>query len=175
LIAVVAVSLTLLALADGACAAFRSSVGRTGLISHRASDMRAARRGAGLVAVLLTPAVLLTCTGILLDHSEARLFQRAGELMLDVYGPYGLAIVVALVAYATLDWRKRYLASAVILGPFTLLRPAVAILGAGLAIGLTHNLTVALAAALAILGVLAVEPAADRLWYANRPTPDPWR
>lgn len=168
LIAAVAASLALLALVDGACAGFRSSVGRTGLISHRASDRRAARRGAGLAAVLLAPAVLFSCFGALPDHSQAEVFLRAGELMLDVYAPYGLAVIVALIAYATLGWRKRYLASAAILGPFTLLRPAVVILGAGLAIGVTHDLAVALSATLAILAVLAVEPVADRLWYANR-------
>jgi hypothetical protein len=171
MIAAVAASLALLALADGACAGFRSSVGRTGLISHRASDGLAARRGAGLAAVLLAPAVLLTCVGFTADHADEALFLRAGELMLAVYGPYGLAVGVALVAYATLSWRKRYLASAVILGPFTLLRPVIVVLGAGLAIGVTRDLTVAFSATLAALGVLAVEPAADRLWYAGRPTP----
>jgi hypothetical protein len=146
----------------------RQVPGRTGLISHRASDRRAARRGAGLAAVLLIPAVLLTCVGAALDHSQAEIFLRAGELMLDAYAPYGLAGTVALIAYATLGWRKRYLASAAILGPFTLLRPAVVILGAGLAIGVTRDLAVALSATLAVIAVLAVEPGADRVWYAHR-------
>jgi hypothetical protein len=168
LIAAVAGSLALLALVDGACAGFRSSVGRSGLISHRASDRRAARRGATVAAILLTPAIAVTCAAILLDHSRSRLFLRAGEAMLDVYAPYALAVLAALAAYATLGWRKRYLASAVILGPFTLLRPVVVIAGAGLAIGLTRDVAVTITAIFAILGVLAVEPVADRLWYASR-------
>jgi hypothetical protein len=168
LIAVVAASLALLGLVDGACAGFRSSVGRTGLIRHRTSDRRAARRGAGLAAVLLAPAVLVACGGALADHSQAEVFRRAGELMLEVYAPYGLVVIVALVAYATLGWRERYLASAAILGPLTLLRPAIAILGAGLAVGVTRDLAVALSVILAVLAVLTVEPVADRLWYGRR-------
>ncbi|MGO8957479.1 MAG: hypothetical protein ACLQFR_08950 [Streptosporangiaceae bacterium] len=130
--------------------------------------MHAARRGATLAGILLTPAVSLACADTLLDHSKIGLFLRAGEVMLDVYAPYGLAVLVALVTYATLGWRKRYLAAAVILGPFTLLRPVVVVLGAGLAVGVTHDVAVAITAILAILGVLAVEPVADRLWYADR-------
>lgn len=168
MIAAVSVSLAVLALVDGACAGFRSSVGRSGLISHRASDRRAARRGATVAAILLTPAIAVTCAAILLDHSRSGLFLRAGEAMLDVYAPYGLAVLAALAAYATLGWRKRYLASAVILGPFTLLRPVIVIAGAGLAIGITRDVAVAITAIFAILGVLAVEPVADRLWYADR-------
>src|SRR5262249_38103932 len=56
MIIAIAIGLMLLAITDGACAGFRSSLGRSGLIRHRAADLRAARRGAALVAVLLTPA-----------------------------------------------------------------------------------------------------------------------
>lgn len=167
LIAAVAVSLALLAVVDGACAGFRSSVGRSGLISHRASDRRAARRGATTAVILLAPAIAVTCAAVLLQHARSGLFLRAGEAMLDVYVPYGLAVLTALAAYATLGWRKRYLASAVILGPFTLLRPVVVIAGAGLAIGITRDVAVTVAAVFAVLGVLAVEPVADHLWYAD--------
>jgi hypothetical protein len=166
--AAVAAALLLLALVDGACAGFRASAGRTGLIRHRQADRRAARRGAALVAALMTPAVTLTCAGYVLHHPPGGLYLRAGEAMLAVYGPYALVVLAALGCYATLGWRKRYLATAVILGPLTLIRPVVVVLGAAVAVLATHDVGVAIAAALAGLAVLAVEPVAGHLWYAPR-------
>lgn len=168
----VVVGLVLLALVDGACAGFRSSAGRSGLIEHRASDRRAARRGATVVVVLLIPAVALTSAVVLMQPSRSGLYLRAGEIMLGVYTPYALAVLVALAIYATVDWRKRYLAMAVILGPLTLARPVVVVVGAAAAIGGTRDAGVAIAAALAVAGILAVERVANRLWYTPRPRSD---
>jgi hypothetical protein len=168
MIAVVPAGLLLLALVDGACAGFRSSAGRSGLINHRSSDRRAARRGTTLVAILLIPAVTLTCVATVLHPFRIGLYLHAGEIMLAVYAPYGMAVLAALAIYATLDWRKRYLASAVILGPFTLLRPAVVILGAILTIAVARDAWITITVILAVVGVLAAEPVADRLWYAPR-------
>ncbi|MGH3405503.1 MAG: hypothetical protein ACRDRJ_23875, partial [Streptosporangiaceae bacterium] len=58
--------LLILAVLDGAFSGFRSSAGRTGLISHRRSDYRAARRGAGLAAVLLAPVITVVCADVLI-------------------------------------------------------------------------------------------------------------
>ena len=168
MIAVVTGALLLLALVDGACAGFRSSVGRTGLINHRSSDRQATRRGATLLAILLSPAVVLTCIVAVLDPASTGPYLRAGKIMLAVYAPYALAVLAALAVYATLDWRKRYLASAVILGPFTLIRPALVIIGGALAVAATRNGAVTITTVLAVIGVLATEPVADRLWYAPR-------
>lgn len=88
--------------------------------------------------------------------------------MLAVYGPYALLVLIALACYALLDWRLKYLAAAVILGPLTLLRPGIAILGAALGIALGRDAAVAAAAGLSVVAVLAVEPLAGRLWYARR-------
>jgi hypothetical protein len=166
MIAIVTAALLLLALVDGACAGFRSSVGRTGLIDHRSSDHRAARRGAILLAILLTPAVVFTCIVTALDPASTGPYLRAGKIMLAIYSPCALAVFAGLAVYATLDWRKRYLASAAILGPFTLIRPAWIVVGAGLALAAGHNVTVTITAVLAVIGVLATEPLAGRLWYA---------
>ncbi|MGH3396577.1 MAG: hypothetical protein ACRDPO_17985 [Streptosporangiaceae bacterium] len=64
--AAVAAALLILAVLDGAFSGFRSSAGRTGLISHRRSDYRAARRGAGLAAVLLAPVITVVCADVLI-------------------------------------------------------------------------------------------------------------
>jgi hypothetical protein len=167
-IAIVAGALLLLALVDGACAGFRSSAGRTGLIDHRSADRHAGRRGGTLVAILLSPAMALTCIVVIIDPASTGPYLRAGKIMLAVYAPYALAVLAALAVFATLDWRKRYLASAVILGPFTFIRPALVVTGAVIAIATTRNIAVAITTVLAVIAVLTTEPGADRLWYAPR-------
>ncbi len=169
--AAVAVALLILALLDGAFAGFRSSAGRTGLINHRKSDRLAARRGAGLVCVLLAPAIAVACAGVLTHPADLDHYRRAGIAMLEIYGPYALLVLIALACYAALNWRLRYLAAAVILGPFTLLRPAIAVLGAALAVALSDDVTATVAACLSVAAVLAVEPLAGRLWYSRSAPP----
>ncbi len=165
--ALVAAWLLALALLDGAFAGFRSSAGRTGLIRHRDSDLQAARRGTALACVLLAPAIALASGDVLARHASAAAYTRAGEAMLAIYGPYALVVVAALICYAALGWRQRYLAAAVILGPLTLLRPVVALLGATLAALVSRDATVAACAGLSVAAVLAVEPLADHRWYAR--------
>jgi hypothetical protein len=164
---IVAATLVGLALLDGTFAGFRSSLGRTGMIDHRAADRLAATRGGVLVAALLAP--LIAAAGIDAAANPTRLaaYRRAGEAMLAVYGPYSLLVLTALLAYGVLDWRQRYLASALILGPFTFLRPLVALGGSGLAAAIGNDTFVALIGFLAAGAVLAVEPIADRVWYAE--------
>jgi len=172
MIIAIAIGLMLLAITDGACAGFRSSLGRSGLIRHRAADLRAARRGAALVAVLLTPAIALICADTIpLRPAAIAPYLRAGEAMLAIYGPYAVMVLTALACYATLGWRQRYLAAALMLGPLTFLRPAVTVLGAILAAIAAQDLTAALAAVLAVAAVLATEPIADHLWYARPSRP----
>lgn len=163
----VTAALLTLAILDGAFAGFRSSVGRTGMIAQRNADLVAARRGTMLVLALLTPVALLIAYNAFTHHRLAQ-YTRAGEYMLAIYLPYGGLVLAALVVYALLDWRLKYLASAVILGPFTLLRPAVAAAGAILAATHTPSVTGKTLTICAALAVLAVEPLADRLWYARR-------
>jgi hypothetical protein len=76
-------------------------------------------------------------------------------------------VLAALACYTLLNWRLRYLAAALILGPCTLLRPAVAITGAALGAALSNDTAVATAAGLSVVAVLTVEPLAGRLWYAK--------
>ena len=161
-----ALSLLAVALLDGTFSGFRSSVGRTGLIDHRAADRLGGRRGALLVSLLLTPAAALAVADVAARHNRLAAYVRAGEGMLAVYAPYGVLVLVALAGYLTLGWRQRYLASALLLGPLTLARPYVAIAGAMLGVALGHDPVVATCAALSVAAVLAVQPAADRIWYA---------
>lgn len=165
--AAVAAGLLILALLDGSFAGFRSSAGRTGLISHRQSDRQAARRGSGLACALLAPVIVAGCADALTHPGHLGDYTRAGTAMLAIYGPYALLVLAALTCYATLNWRFRYLASALILGPLTLLRPAIAILGAAAGAAMSHDTVVAIVAMGSAIAVLAVEPLAGRLWYAR--------
>lgn len=171
-VAAVAAALLTLATLDGAFAGFRASAGRTGLINHRQTDRQAARRGTVLACVLLTPAMMITALDGLAQPAHLDDYARAGLAMLAVYGPYALLVLLALACYAALNWRLKYLAAALILGPFTLIRPVIAILGAALAVALSRDPAVAAAVVLSVIAVLAVEPLAGRLWY-SRPTPAP--
>ncbi len=163
----IAAVLFILAMVDGSFAGFRSSAGRTGLISHRRSDCQAARRGAGLACALLAPVMAGVCADAITSPAHLDDYARTGTAMLAIYGPYALVVLIALACYATLSWQLRYLASALILGPLTLLRPAVAILGAALGAALSNDIVAAAAACLSVIAVLAVEPLAGRLWYTR--------
>lgn len=103
---------------------------------------------------------------VVLHPPRLAVFARAGEAMLAVYGLYGLIVLATLGYYAALGWRKRYLASAVILGPLTWLRPAVAVAGATLGGVASPDPLIWACAGLAVAAVLSVEPLAGRLWYA---------
>lgn len=45
-------------------------------------------------------------------------YNWAGAAMLAVYGLYALLVLAALACYVTLNWQLKYLASALVLGPF---------------------------------------------------------
>ncbi len=154
----VVAALVVLAACDGAFSGFRSSVGRTGLVDHRAEDVRAQLRGLAVVGVLLVPAAAFAVAGVG-DATDA------GAAMLAVYAPYGVLVLAALVVYGTVGWRTRFLAMAVILGPFSLLRPVVAVAGGLAGLVVADSTTTRLAVVLAVAAVLAVQPICDRLWY----------
>ena len=155
--------LLVFAVLDGAFSGFRSSLGRTGLIRHRASDQRAHLRGAALVVVLLVPSALVAAGAV---HHRAAAFTRAGRVMLVVLGPFGVLVLLAIAVYCLLGWRQRYLASAMILGPFTLAQPVVTVAAVVAACNAGRDPFVTASAILAAAAVLGCEPLADRLWYA---------
>jgi hypothetical protein len=163
----VASGLLALAILDGAFSGFRASVGRTGLIDHRAADRLAARRGVALVLCALAPVIAGVCIDVAARPDHMAVYTRAGLAMLAIDGTYGAVVLAALACYLTMSWRKRYLASAALLGPLTLVRPVAAVLGGALGAIISHDpLTTAFLIA-AVSAVLAIEPAADRIWYGT--------
>jgi hypothetical protein len=172
--AFVASWLLTLAILDGAFSGFRASAGRTRLIAHRAADRLAARRGVALALLALSPIIAGVCVDVAAHPSRVAAYASAGLAMLAIDGTYGVVVLGALACYLTMSWRKRYLAAAVLLGPLTLARPAIALLGGAVGALVSHDaLTTAFLIA-AVSAVLAVEPAADRIWY-RRSTQTPAR
>ncbi|MCP2168187.1 oxidoreductase [Goodfellowiella coeruleoviolacea] len=179
----VASALLVLAALDGAFAGFRSSAGRTGLIRHRRGDVVAAARGCRTVLLLLVPVlggVLADVLGgavlggavlggdVLGGAARVAPYLRAGQVMLAVYLPYAAVVLAALAGHALLDWRRRFLATALVLGPGTLIRPVVVLAGAAAGAWAAHDVLVGALALLAAVAVLAVQPVADRCWYGPR-------
>lgn len=168
---IIAVVLAALAVLDGSFAAFRSSVGRTGLIDHRDSDLQAMRRGAAMAALLLLPVAVLATIDVLRGADRLHAYTRTGEGMVIIYLPYAALVLAALCVYGLLGWRLKYLASAVILGPFTLLRPAVAVLGLVFGAIWSRDTAAILLAGLSVAAVLMIESLADRGWCSESPEP----
>lgn len=169
----VAGALLLLAALDGAFSGFRASAGRTGLIRHLRQDISGAIRGLATVSALLTPVVAFAVLDVSTDAARPPAYVRAGEAMLAAYVPYATLALAALGCYTVLGWRHRFLAGAIILGPFTLARPAVALVGAGAGAWASQSTLAASLAGAAAIAVLAVAPVASRLWYAGSPAPAP--
>jgi hypothetical protein len=97
-----------------------------------------------------------------LVEEAGKLAGRAGlRFPGSVPRPAGLAWSGAL------GWRQRYLASAVILGPLTLLRPVAAIAGGTLGAVAARDPVVAVCTAHSVTAGLAVEPAAGRRWHTQ--------
>lgn len=163
----VAAALLALAVLDGMFAGFRSSCGRTGLVRHRHQDLVAHLRGLALAMVLLTPVAAIVLVDVVVRPARLSTYVAAGRVMLTVYLPYAWIVLTALAAYALLGWRRRFLASALILGPFTLARPLMALAGAAAAAWSAHDLLIAALCLAAAAAALAVEPLADRKWYAH--------
>lgn len=167
--AVVAGALLVLALLDGAFCGFRSAHGRDGRVRRPGAVRRSHARGTLTAAVVVAPVVVAASLDVLARPAALAAYERAGAAMLAVYVPYALVVLLAMVAYAVLDWRHRFLATAVVLGPGTFLRPAVAVVGALVAVRAAADVRVAVLGLAAVVGVLLVEPLLDQGWRRRAP------
>lgn len=124
--------LWLLATIDAAFIGYREAAGRNALIDKRAYYRRAMLRGAlfGQIAVLIAAIYI----GIALFFSaEPRVLiddlTNAGARMLMIYVPFALVIFAAFALRLLPSVDIKSITSTVIFGPFTLLRPFVAVVG----------------------------------------------
>lgn len=128
--------LWILATLDAAFAGYRAAAGRNALINKRRYYLRAMILGAicGQLAATLAAAIILLSFALTPDRNGLlRDYQLAGAHMLVVYIPYAAIILFALIVRLIPSVDIRSITSTLIFGPFTLIRPVVAI--AGLAYG----------------------------------------
>lgn len=154
--------LALLAVLDAVFAGFRAAAGRDGRIDKRAYYQRAmilaGLAGVGLVLALAA----LTGLSLLASPDPAALYAGLiviGARMLWVLIGYTLMVLAALIVYAVASFEIRTLATVMLLGPFTLFRPAVvaAATAWGVAAGegvLATSLTIVSSSAVLLLGWL---------------------
>jgi len=128
----IAVVLWVLATLDACFTGYREAAGRNALIDKRLYYRRAMFKGAlfGQVAVGIAAAVVLVCLAATPDRqSLMRDYDKAGARMLIFYLPYAAVIVLAFLLRWIPSVDIRSITSTLIFGPFTLLRPVVAIVG----------------------------------------------
>jgi hypothetical protein len=163
-------ALVTIALVDGVFAGFRAATGRDGHIRKRAYYRGAMRRG--LVAGATALGCVAVVVGIVLTASADRTavftdLTHAGTAMLWVTGPYAVAVLISLVGYVALPRRPATFLTLLGLGPFTIIRPWIAVAAGLTAAWVARDLAIAGCAFLAVAGVLAVEPYVHRRWYAE--------
>src|SRR5262249_41343378 len=115
-----------LSIVDGGFAGFRASAGRSGRV-FKDAYYRAAIRGGMRAGVMLGLFVALVAAVVMLSSEwpRARVEELAGctERLLMVLGGYATLVLIALGVWSTAEADVRTLASVIILGPFTLIRP----------------------------------------------------
>lgn len=154
------VVLVLLGLLDAAFSGFRSAQGRSGLVDHAHEDRVGMLRGLRLFPLLSSPAAAVLAIDLFRGRG-LQAYVSAADLFLLVIAPFAAIVLLALAAYGILRWELRYLASAIILGPCTFLRPYVVTAAAVAVIARAGEVSVAIAATLAVIAVLVVEPILD--------------
>jgi hypothetical protein len=124
--------LWILATFDSAFAGYRAAAGRNALIDKTVYFRRALIRGA-LYGQLAAIVVAIAALGMISLTSEpGRLiadFETGGHRMLVVYIPYAVIIGLAFSLRAIRSVDIRSITSTVVFGPFTLIRPLVAVAG----------------------------------------------
>jgi len=128
----IGVALWLLATLDAAFTGYRDAAGRNTLINKRHYYRWAMIKGAlfGQLAVALAAAVILLSLVCTSDRVQLMNdYKVAGSRALLVYVPYAFVIMLAFLVRVIPSVDIRSITSTMIFGPFTLIRPVVAIAG----------------------------------------------
>jgi hypothetical protein len=160
-----ALLLGILCLTDAAFAGYRDVAGRDARIFKAELHRRAVRRG--LRAGLVVGALVLAASLVAIAPSPATRFAElevTARSMLPVLAVYATLVLAALGLWAAADAELRTLASVIVLGPFTLLRPWVIVLAAALGAWNAPSVPAALVAVWACTLELAVGPWLARAW-----------
>jgi hypothetical protein len=129
------------------------------------------RHGFGVLALTFGWAAVVLLGSMALGSSLAsglEVLERSARAMLPIIGVYATVVLVALAMWATADADFRTLASVIVLGPFTLVRPWVIVAAAVAGGWAAHSLE----GALVVLGAcglqLGLEPWLGLGWRGGR-------
>jgi hypothetical protein len=123
--------LWILATLDSSFAGYREAAGRNALIDKTTYFRRALVRGAlyGQVAIVLVAAAAFAMMSLSEPGRLIADFEIIGRRMLVIYLPYAIITGIAFSLRAIRSVDIRSITSTVIFGPFTLIRPLVALAG----------------------------------------------
>lgn len=169
---IVALLLASLALFDATLAGTRAALGRDGRIDKRSYVLRALARAvawsAAVVAAVATATAATVATAP--DPSATwRELVEAGRVCLCVFGAFAAVTLCALVVLLSPLRDHRVLASMVVFGPLTMLRPVVVVVGLGFAASRSPDARVWLVAMLGAGVLLGFER------WMGRAYADSWR
>ncbi len=151
-------SMALLALVDGAMCGFRAAAGRSGLIDKRLYFQRAIVRGFGATLVVLVVGVVLAVALARVNGAAAWFeFERAARASAAVYASFAGPVILAILLWFTPSIDLRTLMTVTILGPGTLLRPVVVLVGLAVGVHASPSWSVGLMATYAGIAMLSLE------------------
>jgi hypothetical protein len=159
--------MVLAAVVDLAFCGYRAAAGRNARIEKSSYYLWALVVGAGVGAAVSLGLAAATVAVLAVDPVYPELVAIGGRMLL-VIGGYAALVLSAIAVYMLAEHELRTLATVAILGPFTLIRPAV-VAGAAL-VGLWPSRS---AAAIALTVAACVAVLAAGVWldrrYADRP------
>jgi hypothetical protein len=160
--------LALLVLVDGTLCGFRVAAGRNPRLFLRGYYLASMRRAALVAVVVLTGFSGLALAVHATDEAAWRALLTGADALVHVYGVFATLVVGALALYLIGSFDLGVLATVLVLGPFTLLRPFVIVAGAAWAAWCADS---AAAGSFCVAGALTML-AFERLLELGSP---PWR
>lgn len=168
----VVLAVTILALFDAMLSGFRAAAGRDGRIDKRTYVRRAVGRGLVFGTVVIGANALFVAVLVATaDDPQAawRTFVDAGRTIVLVFAGFAAATTAAVAFWLSPVAETRVLATVIVLGPLTLIRPWVIAAGLAVAVLGTGDPRVAVAAMTAGGSMLALEH------WLGRAYADAWR
>jgi hypothetical protein len=156
-----AVLLGVLVLFDAVFAGFRAAAGRDARLYKVDYYLRSAWLGAIAGALVIAIMSALIAVTLSVASSPSALFDgylQSARHLLWVYGIYASIVLLAMGMWTYPAPDIRVLASVLVLGPFTLVRPLVIVAGCGFALALATQFQVRALCAAAIALQLSIEP-----------------
>ncbi|MCK6547990.1 hypothetical protein L6R52_19220 [Myxococcota bacterium] len=164
--------LATLAIVDAGFSGFRDAAGRNPRIRKQGYFRRAVRRGLKLGFVGCGVVGLVAALLVARAHSPSEALAAlsvTAEVMVWSFGTYATLVLIALGLWLAAEPDLRTLASVVVLGPFTLIRPWWIVATCAWAAATAPQLEATITALVAALAQLTIEPWLAREWRSGTP------